>query len=316
MKRSLKELKERQKKNRQNNLEKFNNRLTSYGFSSSKSSLKKVENNGLNKSISNDISNSSLKPSLPLKRSQSLNVIPNKKLKAEDENNSIVKDPFSLLKHISNIEENDNDNDNDNGNSNENDKKKENFQNSLNNLSSNIFNIDYLNSEMKQFTEPSTNNIDDSDIYKKVEILKVPYDNLIDKEELHYYNTRHFIESDDDISISDKESVASDTDIKDIEIPYENYNDVNNEMKTEQKSNPLTNNSVSQDITNKNNSNSQSRLLLDTLQQNDEINKDISSAQENNILNDIEKKNIKNIEKEKSKMILEGNGFRDQLKLK
>jgi len=353
MKRSLKELKERQKKKRQSNLEKSNNRLTSYGFSSSKSSIKKIENNEQVKSNLNVIPNSSLKP--PLKRSQSLNVIPNKKIKAEDENtintlisghikknsfissfnpklkhsrsfnevpakkviknpfqdltadNTIVKDPFSLLKHISNIDDNENSDE----------KNKEEPQNSLNNLSSNIFNIDYLNSELKQFAEPPTSIDENDDSKKEVETIKnnkISYDNLIDKEEFHYYNTRHFIESDDDMSVSDKESVASDTDIKDIEIPHDEYSDDDNMMQFEQTSEPSSNNSLSQNITNKKTSDNQSRLLLDTLQQNDEVNMDINSAKENYILNDIEKKNTKNTEKSNS--ILEGNGFRDQLKLK
>jgi len=340
MKRSLKELKERQKKKRQSNLEKSNNRLTSYGFSSSKSSIKKIENNEQVKSNLNVIPNSSLKP--PLKRSQSLNVIPNKKIKAEDENtintlisghikknsfissfnpklkhsrsfnevpakkviknpfqdltadNTIVKDPFSLLKHISNIDDNENSDE----------KNKEEPQNSLNNLSSNIFNIDYLNSELKQFAEPPTSIDENDDSKKEVETIKnnkISYDNLIDKEEFHYYNTRHFIESDDDMSVSDKESVASDTDIKDIEIPHDEYSDDDNMMQFEQTSEPSSNNSLSQNITNKKTSDNQSRLLLDTLQQNDEVNMDINSAKENYILNDIEKKNTKNTEKVHSK---------------
>jgi len=148
-----------------------------------------------------------------LKRSQSLNVIPNKKIKAEDENtintlisghikknsfissfnpklkhsrsfnevpakkviknpfqdltadNTIVKDPFSLLKHISNIDDNENSDE----------KNKEEPQNSLNNLSSNIFNIDYLNSELKQFAEPPTSIDENDDSKKEVETIKVNY---------------------------------------------------------------------------------------------------------------------------------------------
>lgn len=40
----------------------------------------------------------------------------------------------------------------------EKDKNNEKPQNELSKLSSNIFNIDYLNTESKQFTEPPTNN--------------------------------------------------------------------------------------------------------------------------------------------------------------
>ncbi|ORX46856.1 hypothetical protein BCR36DRAFT_371959 [Piromyces finnis] len=312
MKRSLKELKERQKKKRQSHLEKSNSSLTSYGFSSSKSSLKNIDNNIQEKSISKDISNSTVKPTLPLKRSQSLNIIPGKKIKEEDENtintlisghikknsfisafnpklkhprsfnevppkkrfknpfqdltsdNTVVKDPFSLLKNISNISDNENIN---------NDNKQE-QQNSLNNLSSNIFNINYLSSELKQFAEPLNNKIEENESFKedeKVKNNKILYDDLVDKEELHYYNTRHFIESDDDMSITDEDSVASDTDIKDIEIPHEDYNE-DNEMQLEQESEPPTTDSLPQDITNKNSLDNQPRLLLDTLQQNVNVN--------------------------------------------
>jgi len=70
------------------------------------------------------------------------------------------------------------------------------------------------------------------------------------------------------MSVSDKESVASDTDIKDIEIPHDEYSDDDNMMQFEQTSEPSSNNSLSQNITNKKTSDNQSRLLLDTLQQN------------------------------------------------
>lgn len=356
MKRSLKELKERQKKKRQSNLENSNNRLTSYGFSSKRINTIKSYTQ---ETIPVENTHSSLKPPFPLKKSQSLTVIPNKKIRTEDENtintlisghikknafissfkpslkrtrsynetptkrvitnpfqdlsadNTIIKDPFSLLKKISNIEIEES----------EKDKNNEKPQNELSKLSSNIFNIDYLNTESKQFTEPPTNNNTTSNVENENhEKIKESFEKLIDKEELHNYNTRHFIENDDDddddISESDKESIASDTDIRDIVIHHEN-DDI--EEKKEEEENNISDQMIVE--TSNNSSNNQqknsSRLLLDTLQHNDEINMDINTANDDYILNGLKKNNNnKNTEKENKNKVLEDNNFRNQLNLK
>jgi len=361
MKRSLKELKERQKKKRQSNLENSNNRLTSYGFGSKR--INSIKNH-TQETIPVENTYSTLKLPLPLKKSQSLTVIPNKKIRTEDENtintlisghikknafissfnfslkrtrsynetpikrvitnpfqdlsadNTIIKDPFSLLKKISNIEIEEN----------ERDKNNEEPQNELSKLSSNIFNIDYLNTEFKQFTEPSTdyNNSTSNVENENHKKIKESFEKLIDKEELYNYNTRHFIENsdddnddDDDMSESEKESVASDTDIRDIEIPHENF-DIEKEKEEEKKE--ITSDQIIDEIPNNSNNNQQknsSRLLLDTLQQNDEINMDINIANDDYILNGIKKNNSnKNAEKENNNKVLEDNNFRSQLNLK
>ncbi|ORX83813.1 hypothetical protein BCR32DRAFT_291793 [Anaeromyces robustus] len=361
MKRSLKELKERQKKKRQGYLENSNNRLTSYGFSSSKLNYNNKVNNIIKDNAepkSNDNINS-FKPSIvSLKRSQSLNSVPSKKIKAEEENtintlicshlkkkiypqftslnplkhtksfneipekkinknpfqnltpdNSVIVDPFSLLKNILSVTDE---------NTNEKNEKEE-PKYGLNNLSSSIFNIEYLNSEMEKFNKPSediekekTDANDDVNMKKS----KITYDTFVGKGEFNDYDTRYLVESDDEMSLSERESVASETDIRDIEILHDNNEAYDINPSDQISINPemnLNDNNLKKE-NNMNIEDKPSFILLDTLKQNDEVNMDPDSINNDYMLNGIKKKGI-NTEKE-SKKILDGNTFRDQLNLK
>eukprot|EP00833_Pecoramyces_ruminatium_P002221 jgi/Orpsp1_1/1176253/evm.model.c7180000056952.2 len=359
MKRSLKELKERQRKKRQNNIDKSTNRLTSYGFKSSRINSSNQNNIDSQIILPKDSNNSSKNCIPTLKRSQSLNIIPNnKKFKSEDENtintlisshlkkssfsyiasfnplkhsrsyneiqnkkinknpfqdlnsdNTIVLDPFSLLKNLSKVDNEENDKDIE-------------LKNGLNNLSSNIFNIEYLNLENNEVTEPlnnkdkkNKNSFEEISKNNKINILKV------DEAEFTTYNSRYIIESDDEdeISLSEKESVASDTDIRDI---LQNEDDEDDEDE-----NFISNQSLSKNIetpsntennykNNKDNVKEKSSVyLLDILKQNKKISTDTNITSEEFILKGLKSKKSSNNE-EQSKKVLDGNNFRDQLNLK
>ncbi|ORY22285.1 hypothetical protein LY90DRAFT_675932 [Neocallimastix californiae] len=329
MKRSLKELKERQKKKRQNSLNKSNNSLTSYGFSSSRLNSKNNQNKNGSQEISPKENKASQKALPPLKRSQSLNIISNnllmkcqKKKKNViknpfqdlNSNNTIVLDPFSLLKNITKVE---NDEDKDN--------ESKTQENDINKLSSDIFNIDYLNLEMGKNTEPPEGkevNDKDHEISSKENIpnSKKNYILKVDEEEFTSYNSRYIIESDEeeDLSLSEKESVASDTDIRDIiqdeeEMDYENDNSASTPLVSEDTESTSTTTPIQ-----KNNKNEikrkSSAFLLDTMKQNDEVHMDVNMTNDTDILSGIKKK--KTSKEKESDKILDGNSFRDQLNLK
>jgi hypothetical protein len=229
-------------------------------------------------------------------------------------NNTIVLDPFSLLKNITKVE---NDEDKDN--------ESKTQENDINKLSSDIFNIDYLNLEMGKNTEPPEGkevNDKDHEISSKENIpnSKKNYILKVDEEEFTSYNSRYIIESDEeeDLSLSEKESVASDTDIRDIiqdeeEMDYENDNSASTPLVSEDTESTSTTTPIQ-----KNNKNEikrkSSAFLLDTMKQNDEVHMDVNMTNDTDILSGIKKK--KTSKEKESDKILDGNSFRDQLNLK
>jgi len=208
-------------------------------------------------------------------------------------NNTIVLDPFSLLKNITKVE---NDEDKDN--------ESKTQENDINKLSSDIFNIDYLNLEMGKNTEPPEGkevNDKDHEISSKENIpnSKKNYILKVDEEEFTSYNSRYIIESDEeeDLSLSEKESVASDTDIRDIiqdeeEMDYENDNSASTPLVSEDTESTSTTTPIQ-----KNNKNEikrkSSAFLLDTMKQNDEVHMDVNMTNDTDILSGIKKKKNK-----------------------